>query len=227
MQLTEVRINLCPGGSSSRLKAFCSLTFDQTFVVRDVKLIEGNGWIVRGHAGSEDHRPLPALLREKSPPRRFCNQCGNRLDPDRAMRHRQRQSSGQCALKLHADIAHPINAELRRQIEAQVVAAYQRELDRSRQPGYVAPSLDAKISISMMTAPFGHTRHAAANGSDRLGVIARQTVTYDRIPPISATACGGRTIGRWRDRRIRKPQSRGFRSGHPARPVVARFLAVS
>ena len=26
----------------SRLKAFCSLTFDNTFVIRDVKLIDGN-----------------------------------------------------------------------------------------------------------------------------------------------------------------------------------------
>ncbi len=40
MHLTEVRINLC-GSQQSRLKAFCSLTFDNTFVIRDVKLIEG------------------------------------------------------------------------------------------------------------------------------------------------------------------------------------------
>ena len=43
MQLTEVRVNLCGGGNHvGRLKAFCSLTFDDTFVVRDVKLIEGD-----------------------------------------------------------------------------------------------------------------------------------------------------------------------------------------
>ena len=31
MQLTEVRVNLC-SGQAGRLKAFCSLTFDDTFV---------------------------------------------------------------------------------------------------------------------------------------------------------------------------------------------------
>src|SRR3982750_825629 len=41
MELTEVRINLC-GDRGGRLKAFCSLTFDNTFVIRDVKLIDGN-----------------------------------------------------------------------------------------------------------------------------------------------------------------------------------------
>ena len=41
MQLSEIRINLC-GPQAGRLKAFCSLTFDNTFVIRDVKIIEGN-----------------------------------------------------------------------------------------------------------------------------------------------------------------------------------------
>src|SRR5204863_7360727 len=45
-------------------------------------------------------------------------------------------------LKLHADIAHPINAECRQEIERRVLDAYDREMERSRQPGYVAPSLD-------------------------------------------------------------------------------------
>ena len=40
MQITEVRIKLMedPG---ERLKAFCSVTFDNCFVVRDLKIIEG------------------------------------------------------------------------------------------------------------------------------------------------------------------------------------------
>src|SRR5258705_5353796 len=41
MLLTEVRVKLCDG-QAGRLKAFCSLTFDDTFVIRDVKLIDGN-----------------------------------------------------------------------------------------------------------------------------------------------------------------------------------------
>ena len=52
--------------------------------------------------------------------------------------------NGHGRLKLHADIAHPINAECRQEIERKVLEAYDRELERSRQPGYVAPSLDAE-----------------------------------------------------------------------------------
>ncbi len=40
MEITEVRIKLMeePG---ERLKAFCSITFDNCFVVRDLKIIDG------------------------------------------------------------------------------------------------------------------------------------------------------------------------------------------
>ena len=39
MEITEVRIKLMeePG---ERLKAFCSITFDNCFVIRDLKIIE-------------------------------------------------------------------------------------------------------------------------------------------------------------------------------------------
>lgn len=46
--------------------------------------------------------------------------------------------------KLHADIAHPISVNSRREIESQVVHAYRNEVERSKQPGYIAPSLDAE-----------------------------------------------------------------------------------
>jgi stage V sporulation protein G len=138
MHLTEIRINLCPGGAG-RLKAFCSLTFDHTFVVRDVKLIEGHdGFFVAMPSRKIcDHCPRCA---EKNHLRaQFCNQCGCRLDAERAMRTR----SG-LRPKLHADVAHPINVAARRQIESEVVHAFRQEVERSKQPGYVPPALDGE-----------------------------------------------------------------------------------
>ena len=150
MQLTEVRVNLCGGGQAAgRLKAFCSLTFDDTFVVRDVKLIEGPDGLFLAMPSRKlcDHCPRCG---EKNHLRaRFCNHCGGRLDETRFMRNGNGNGHGngrghgsQGRLKLHADIAHPINAGCRSLIEHEVVDAYERELERSRQPGYVPPSLD-------------------------------------------------------------------------------------
>ena len=145
MQVTEVRINLC-GNGAARLKAFCSLTFDNTFVIRDVKLIDGNDGLFLAMPSRKlcDHC---RRCGEKNHLRaRFCNGCGMRLDETRSMNqhHPGHGAAHHGRVKLHADIAHPINGDCRELIERQVIGAYHEELERSKQPGYVPPSLDAE-----------------------------------------------------------------------------------
>ena len=114
MQLTEIRINLCPGPHGAhrppprlatghprsgtphsvghRLRAFCSLTFDNTFVIRDVKLIEGNDGLFLAMPSRKlcDHCPDCG---EKNHLRaRYCNGCGRRLDEDRSFRQGGRRN---------------------------------------------------------------------------------------------------------------------------------------
>lgn len=140
MELSEIRISLCAGGcGANRLRAFCSLTFDHTFVIRDVKLIDGNEGLFLAMPSRKlcDHC---RNCREKNHLRaRFCNNCGTRLDEHR-MNSMNGGSPGRP--KLHADIAHPINADTRHRIEREVLVAYQDELERSRQPGYVPQVLE-------------------------------------------------------------------------------------
>ena len=130
MEITEVRIKLVQD-NNERLQAFCSVTFDDAFVVRDLKIIEGTkGSFVAmpsrkltdrcPHCGYKNH------LRA-----RFCNQCGTKLDEDRATR----DADGRA--KLHADIAHPINSACREVIQGAVLRSYQEEKERAKQPGYV------------------------------------------------------------------------------------------
>ncbi len=141
MQLTEVRVKLCDG-HAGRLKAFCSLTFDHAFVIRDVKLIDGNDGLFLAMPARKlcDHCPRCG---DKNHLRaRYCNHCGARLDENRYQRYQN--GNGGSRLKLHADIAHPIHAGCRKDIEDRVIAAYQDELERSKQPGYVAPNLDGE-----------------------------------------------------------------------------------
>jgi stage V sporulation protein G len=128
--ITEVRIKLMED-NNERLQAFCSVTFDDAFVVRDLKIIEGTkGSFVAmpsrkltdrcGQCGCKNH------LRA-----RYCNQCGHKLNEDRA----SRDADGRA--KLHADIAHPINSACREVIQTAVLRAYHEEKERSKQPGYV------------------------------------------------------------------------------------------
>lgn len=138
MELSEIRISLC-GNGASRLRAFCSLTFDETFVIRDVKLIEGPG----GLFVAMPSRKLSDHCRrcgEKNHLRaRFCNHCGSRLNEHRSSAF---PGASPGRVKLHADVAHPINSEARHSIEREVLNAYAEELERSRQPGYVPQVLE-------------------------------------------------------------------------------------
>ncbi len=135
MEITEVRVKLI-ANKDERLKAFCSLTFDNEFVIRDVKIIEGTkGLFVAmpsrkmsdhcNKCGSKNH------LRAK-----YCNNCGTQLSDNRAKKDMQGR------MKLHADIAHPINATCRRKIQEKATAAYNAEVEKSKQPGYTPVEMD-------------------------------------------------------------------------------------
>lgn len=132
MDITEVRIKLMDdNGENERLQAFCSITFDNCYVVRDLKIIEGT----KGSFVAMPSRKLTDRCNScgcKNHLRaRFCNSCGTKLDEDRATR----DSHGR--VKLHADIAHPINSGCRERIQAAVLEAFQDEKERAKLPGYV------------------------------------------------------------------------------------------
>ncbi len=135
MQISEVRVKLV-SNKDDRLKAFCSITMDNEFVVRDIKIIEGTGGVfvampsrkMSDHCekcGGKNH------LRAK-----FCNNCGAKLSENRV----QKDAKGR--MKLHADIAHPINSECRKKIQDSVSKAYEEELEKSKQPDYKPVDLD-------------------------------------------------------------------------------------
>ena len=168
MRLTDIRIKLCESQNpNNRLKAFCALTFDNTFVIRDVKLIEGNDGLFLAMPSRKLADHCPRCGDKNHLRARFCNNCGGRLDDQRFMRHHQ--GNGHTRLKLHADIAHPINAGCRSLIEHEVVDAYQQELERSKQPGYIPPNLDHEdlefvddaraAAPAMRLRPTGTTSH--------------------------------------------------------------------
>ena len=172
MVITEVRIKLCEE-NNERLLAFCSVTFDNAFVVRDLKIIEGTkGVFVAmpsrkltdrcGKCGCKNH------LRA-----RFCNSCGLRLDEARATRDMDGRA------KLHADIAHPIHSGAREQVQASVIRAYQDEREKAKVPGYVCTYDDydggdfddIPVSYGAVVADMGakgvkpHGPHAAPKGT--------------------------------------------------------------
>lgn len=135
MEITEVRVKLVKN-KDDRLKAFCCITLDNEFVIRDIKIIEGtDGYFVAmpsrkisdhcQKCGGKNH------LRA-----RYCNNCGAALPENRT------RNDPQGRMKLHADIAHPINTRCRQRIQKAVVAMFEKEVEKSKLPGYQPVDLE-------------------------------------------------------------------------------------
>ena len=131
MQITEVRIKLMEN-SEDRLRGFCSVTFDDCFVIRDLKIIEGNN----GPFVAMPSRKLTTncfKCRTKNHLRaKYCNHCGAK----QKLENVSQDSDGRA--RLYADIAHPVNATCREMIQNKVIEEFHVEFDRSKVPGYVS-----------------------------------------------------------------------------------------
>ena len=131
MEITEVRIKLVEK-TTERLMAFCSITIDGAFVIRDLKLIGGpHGLFV-----AMPSRKLCIHCRKcssKNPLKAgFCNACGNKIQSQNL----PRDEDGR--VRLYADIAHPINTDCRELIQDRVLAEYEAELVRAQEPEYAS-----------------------------------------------------------------------------------------
>jgi stage V sporulation protein G len=145
VEITEVRIKLMdePG---ERLKAFCSITFDDCFVVRDLKIIEGASGPFVAMPSRKLTVHCPKCRCKNHLRAAFCNQCGKRLEEGLAIKDEEGRA------KLYADIAHPINSTCREMIQTRVIAAFLEEKDRAALPGYV-PSYDDFDSEEALAEP--------------------------------------------------------------------------
>lgn len=135
MKITEVRVKLVRN-KDNRLRAFCSITLDGEFVIRDIKIIQGTKdyFVAMPSRKMSDHCDKCGgknHLRAK-----YCNNCGASLKDNRA----RKDFKGK--MKLHADIAHPINIECRKKIQESVRNAFEEETEKSKQPGYKPVSMD-------------------------------------------------------------------------------------
>ena len=160
MEITEIRVKLADN-AQERLLAFCTVTFDDAFVVRDVKVIEGP----KGPFVAMPSRKVTGRCprcREKNHLRaNYCNNCGEKVNHLRAL------DDGRGRPRLYVDIAHPINQKCRTNIEQTVIEAFRTEQEKAREPGYVAPDIDDVIEFVEHTRGGVERRRAAAASTNR------------------------------------------------------------
>jgi stage V sporulation protein G len=135
MEVTEVRIFL-KDSADKKLRAYATVTFDNVFVIRNIKVIQGNTGLFIAMPSRKIKNPCPKCGFRNEMKSKFCNQCGSQL----TMPVRQ-VTSGQDLQTEHKDIAHPITQTFREYLQKKVLEAY--EVEKS------------KTTVSQFSAPLG------------------------------------------------------------------------
>ena len=135
MEITEVKVRLM-SRRDDKLRAFCSITIDDAFVVRDLKVIEGTKGAFVAMPSRKFMDRCPKCRSKTELRANFCNECGSKLTPNRTFQDAQGR------VKFHADIAHPINSQCRELIQQRVLKTYQTELEQAKQPDYKPPAAE-------------------------------------------------------------------------------------
>ncbi len=122
MEITEVRIFL-KESPDKKLKAYATVTFDNAFVVRNIKVIEGQSGVFIAMPSRRIKQPCPKCGFKNESRAKFCNQCANPLP----VLSRPVGIQGVSAQSEHKDIAHPITQSFREYLQKRVLEAYEKE----------------------------------------------------------------------------------------------------
>lgn len=124
MEITEAKVSLVTTGDS-KLKAFVTITFDNVFVIRDLKVIEGKKGLFVAMPSIKVSLPC-SRCKKKNPIRsNYCNDCGVKLDPIAV------PETEEAIREEHRDIAHPINSQTRDYIQSKILGVYESELGKT------------------------------------------------------------------------------------------------
>ncbi len=118
MEITNIKIVLAKDPDKN-VKAFCTVTFDDCFVVRDMKIIEGEKGLFVAMPSRRQSERCGNCHRKNPVGVPYCSWCGVRLAEVKTPRE---------ASSLYVDIAHPSTSECRRMIEEKLIEAYREAL---------------------------------------------------------------------------------------------------
>jgi len=205
MEITDVRMRLA-NDRTDRLKAFCTVTFDAEFVVRDIKVVEGASGLFIAMPSRKMSAPCPECRHKNQVRARYCEDCGKKLtlqpvsdDPEERM-------------KLYRDIAHPITPAFREKLQHRIVEAYRVECEAAATEGEEDESFvdERDGSDDDLSSDFSdydeliavlRGREEPPSTRDRNGPPAPKGASRDRPPRVEGADSGGDRARRKRRRR--------------------------
>jgi stage V sporulation protein G len=124
MEITEVRVFL-KVSPDKKLKAYVTVTFENAFVVRNIKVIEGTGGYFIAMPSRKLKSACPKCGYRNEIKSKYCNQCAAQLPA--VIRPSTTEQEGEGAQSEHRDIAHPITQAFRDYLQKKILEAFEAE----------------------------------------------------------------------------------------------------
>ena len=128
MEITEIRVFL-KEGQDKKLKAYTTVTFDNAFVVRNIKVIQGSNGLFIAMPSRKAKSPCPKCNFKNEVGSRFCNKCGTTL-PVQDKPISAADMTTMTSQSEHRDIAHPVTQQFREYLQAKILEAYKKESEK-------------------------------------------------------------------------------------------------
>ena len=138
MEITEVKVRL-RDREGSKLKAYATVIFDDSFVVRDLKIIDGRKGLFVAMPSRQVREACPNCHHRNALRSKFCNQCGKALEFQRVPRKEGEDNR----VDEHRDVAHPITTEARDYLQKKVLEVYEAEM--AELPQEVKPEIEPEV----------------------------------------------------------------------------------
>ena len=127
MEITEAKVAL-RDSPDKKLKAYATVTFDNCFVVRNIKVIEGTNGLFIAMPSRKVKQPCPKCGFKNELRSKYCNQCAQALPQSPNPLEHEVSASAQLE---HKDIAHPITQVFRECLQKRILETYGQEKNKN------------------------------------------------------------------------------------------------
>ena len=117
MEITEIRV-FQKEGQDKKLKAYATVTFDDAFVVRNIKVIQGSNGLFIAMPSRKMKRLCQKCHFKNEVGSKFCGHCGA------SVKQEHPNTDLPDAKTEHRDIAHPITQQFREYLQKKILGKY-------------------------------------------------------------------------------------------------------
>ena len=129
MEITEIRV-FPKEGQDKKLKGYATVTFDNAFVIRNIKVIHGASSLFIAMPSRKMKHSCPKCHFKNETGSKFCNHCGSSLGENFG-----KEESADVKSE-HRDICHPITQEFREYIQKKILEAFENQSNQPQLSSY-------------------------------------------------------------------------------------------